>query len=209
VDAHILDKLINADAILIVGSGVDYRDLSYTNEWEWGITSGMFHFSIKNGRYITIEEAIARQEQRALVDPSPPLWSDNSEFSDIEQLPWPEFTGGPLKLMRDRRTHRDLLVRSIEARQLSDCLFSGLGITGVGLSPSTGDVPFTMTPSGGARNPFDAYVYVLSVQGVARGAYLHSGATHTLGLISKQLTFTPGQLLGNQDWADNAAAVIF
>ena len=65
-----------------------------------------------------------------------------------------------------------------------------------------------MTPSGGARNPFELYVQALHVDGLDPGFYHYSAAEHTLGLLHNE-SATPSRLLGNQLWADKAAAIIF
>ena len=65
-----------------------------------------------------------------------------------------------------------------------------------------------MTPSGGARNPYEAYVYVRRVTDIKPGIYHYSGLTNSLGFITDSALPEPGDILGEQSWFDDAAAVI-
>jgi SagB-type dehydrogenase family enzyme len=70
-------------------------------------------------------------------------------------------------------------------------------------------VPQKMTPSGGSRNPYEAYVYVLDVEGMTPGIYHYSALEHSLGLVSSPPLPRPSEMLGWQKWTDDAAAVVF
>ncbi len=72
-----------------------------------------------------------------------------------------------------------------------------------------GDLPLKMTPSGGARNPFEAYVRVGNVDGIAPGFYHYSAVDQTLGLVAAAPNPPASALLCGQDWWDGAGAVIF
>ncbi len=203
-----ITSLIKAGALLIEGTEIEKVDSEYERDWEWGPTSGIFHFGIKDGRFFSVEEAIALQEARALKDPSPKLWSENTNYDEVIELPWPDLTISPLKLMRKRRTHRSLLKEDISQSDLAKCLFSGMGILGIGKNSKICDIPFKMTPSGGARNPYEAYVYVQRVKDLKKGIYKYSGLDNSLALVNDYDLPTPGEILGNQHWADNGAAII-
>ena len=66
-----------------------------------------------------------------------------------------------------------------------------------------------MTPSGGARNPFEAYALVRNVTGLAEGLYHYSGVGHSLQRLGDLDDTLPSQLLGSQDWVDGAACIVF
>ena len=68
---------------------------------------------------------------------------------------------------------------TITLKQLSDCLFAGMGITGE-TTNGIATLPLGMTPSGGARNPYEAYIYAVNVEGLAPGFYHYSAADHDL-----------------------------
>jgi SagB-type dehydrogenase family enzyme len=69
-------------------------------------------------------------------------------------------------------------------------------------------MPVTLTPSGGARNPFEAYVYCRKVQGVAEGLYHYSALQHSLEPVAATAP-KPAELLPQQAWVDDAAAIVF
>ena len=65
-----------------------------------------------------------------------------------------------------------------------------------------------MTPSGGARNPYEAYVWAQNVDGLARGIYHYSATTHALTRVNDVPDFPPQDLVQAQDWADQMSATI-
>jgi SagB-type dehydrogenase family enzyme len=65
-----------------------------------------------------------------------------------------------------------------------------------------------MTPSGGARNPYEAYVYATNVESLEYGLYHYSAIDNTLGLMTTTPAVTATQLLVGQYCADEAGAVI-
>jgi SagB-type dehydrogenase family enzyme len=112
-----------------------------------------------------------------------------------------------LQLMAQRRTVRTAGASDISLRHLSDCLFAGFGITGR-TTNCVGVLPLGMTPSGGARNPYEAYVYARSVEGLDPGFYHYSGVEHTLARLGTNEMPLPSSLLNGQEWADEMPCVI-
>ncbi|MDQ2081756.1 hypothetical protein RA307_16345 [Xanthobacteraceae bacterium Astr-EGSB] len=81
--------------------------------------------------------------------------------------------------MRRRRSFRGFSDQPVALGDLGDGLFAGLGITGcVRGSFDEGSLPLSMTPSGGGRNPYEAYVYVRRVGGLAPGTCHYSALDH-------------------------------
>ena len=91
--------------------------------------------------------------------------------------------------------------------QLSECLFARLGITGR-TTNCVGELPLSMTPSGGARNPYEAYVYARSIDGLEPGVYHYAAIDHSLARLRTNDLPAPSALLGGQTWADEMACVI-
>jgi SagB-type dehydrogenase family enzyme len=71
-----------------------------------------------------------------------------------------------------------------------------------------GRVPLKPTPSGGGRNPYEAYVYARKVEGLRPGLYHYSAVDNSLGLLTDAPLPEVGDLLAGQPWFDNAAAVV-
>jgi SagB-type dehydrogenase family enzyme len=111
--------------------------------------------------------------------------------------------------MRRRRSFRGFSDEPIALAQLSDCLFAGLGITGFVRGSFDEDyLPLSMTPSGGGRNPYEAYVYARNVAGLEPGTYHYSAADHSLAPVSDTHWTKPGTVLAGQPWFDHTAALI-
>jgi len=114
--------------------------------------------------------------------------------------------------MAERRSTRAFdAARPLPLAALADCLYSGFAIVAFGMSsvPGEGALPLTPTPSGGARNPFEAYVVARSVEGLAPGVYHYAGVDHSLGLLRAAPPPALDALLGGQAWFADAAAVVF
>jgi hypothetical protein len=68
-------------------------------------------------------------------------------------------------------------------------------------------MPLKLAPSGGARNPYEAYVFAANVAEI-NGLYHYSAYDHGLARISEQV-FNPVIALGGQEWAGNCGAIVF
>ena len=66
-----------------------------------------------------------------------------------------------------------------------------------------------MTPSGGARNPYEAYVYARAVDGLQAGFHHYSAFDHSVLPIDVSERPSPSELLGGQSWADDMPCIIF
>jgi SagB-type dehydrogenase family enzyme len=65
-----------------------------------------------------------------------------------------------------------------------------------------------MTPSGGARNPYEAYIYARNVDGLEPGFYHYSAIEHSLGRVRSNALPLPSELLGDQEWTDEMPCVV-
>ncbi|HWQ12914.1 MAG TPA: SagB family peptide dehydrogenase [Roseiflexaceae bacterium] len=205
--ARALYALIEQGALLVEGSAAAERDAAYERGWEWGETAGLYHFGLKNTRFVApsalAEWFAARREQV----PRPPLYTTN-DGRPSTPLPDPEARRQPFATMRRRRSTRRFGPGPLALRDLADCLFAGFGITGFLEDPLTGTLPLSMTPSGGARNPYEAYVYARRVAGLEPGMYHYAAIDHTLGALPAAVLPPISVLLSGQTWADPAAALL-
>ena len=203
-----IEALIAVNAVTPEHSHLAEAEETYQTNWAWGIPSALFHFSVQDNDYISIDEAESLQRAKLAEGAQPPLHLANAQtFRSILPLPSALEDNDLLQLMAKRRTIREAAPKPVELRQLSDCLFAGLGITGE-TSNCVGSLPLSMTPSGGARNPYEAYVYARSVSGLAPGFYHYSAMEHSLGRMDADDLPLPSELVGGQDWADSMPCVI-
>jgi SagB-type dehydrogenase family enzyme len=201
-------RLVDAGILLTEESSQAKTEASYRQFWELGMAAGLFHFSIMDNDYVDLSESVKKQKLRALSDPSPALFWRNSDRA----IPLPESprsTVAPLfEVMRRRRTNRNAKHEFITLEDLSECLFAGLGVTSF-VQTETGMLPLKMTPSGGARNPFEAFVWVRDVEGLEPGVYHYSAIDHSLEKTRQSPNASPMDMLKGQDWADDMPAIIF
>jgi len=148
------------------------------------------------------------QLTRLSRDASPQLYMTNDWANGCTfKLPPALNNNDLLALMAKRRTVRSAARAAISLAQLSDCLFAGLGITGETRN-CVATLPLSMTPSGGARNPYEAYVYARAVEGLEVGFYHYGAIDHTLARLDCEEKPPPSALLGGQEWADSMPCII-
>jgi SagB-type dehydrogenase family enzyme len=203
-----LQKLVGAGILLQEGTPNAEQEASYTELWELGRAAAMFHFSALDNEFADTSVSVQKQKDRSVSDPSPVLYARNTG----PEISLPRMNAGDagslLNVMMRRRTNREAEASAISLKQLSDCLYSGLGITGF-VQTETCLLPLKMTPSGGARNPFEAFIWARNVKGLEPGIYHYSALDHTLGQLPLKTNQSPGKLLANQDWADSMPAIVF
>lgn len=201
-----LDALIESDAVVVRGSPLAKRERDYLAAWEWSLPTGLLHFSLEDPEFIDLDGNDTIQRRRARFGAQPELYLRNSKARRIG-LPR-SANDALLGLMARRRTVREPTAPSIGLPQLADCLFAGLGITGRTRNGVVDNLPLKMTPSGGARNPYEAYVIVHNVRGLAPGTYHYSAVDHDLGLVQEGTPPPMSTFLGGQPWADPMPVLI-
>ncbi len=206
--AQNLGQLVELGALVAEGTEAADLDERYRSRWEWGPAVGLYHFGIKNERFADEEETRRLLERRLATREQPALVESNERFATVRLLQRPVLDG-PLAVMVARRSERWLVRKPVPEAALAACLYAGLGITGFIEDEILGRLPLKMAPSGGARNPYEGYVYVTNVDGVTPGVYHYSGAEHSLGLIHEMPLPRASHLLSEQQWIDDAAAVLF
>ncbi len=201
-------QLAENSILISEGSSEHLAEDEFTEQWQWGIATGIFHFSLLNNVYVNSEESVRMQLARSVSNPSPPLFKlhgsgaavlSGSEKQEVKNL---------IALMKLRRTNRVKGYPSIELAELADCLYAGMAITGK-VKTQTGELPLQMTPAGGARNAYEAYVMVNWVEGIDAGIYHYSATQQSLSLVNSELPSTADPLLAGQEWVNEKPAIIF
>lgn len=201
-------RMVDAGVMLEEGSDKAVAEQSYTKSWDLGMAAGLFHFAALDNKFVSASEATAIQKEKASIGPSPELYWKNS--GNAIQLP---DCGGcnasPLfEVMQRRRTLRAVKPTQISLQALTECLYAGLGITGF-VQTETATLPLKMTPSGGARNPFEAFVWVRNVESLDPGIYHYSAMEHSLQYVAHCPNAPPQSFVQNQEWADQMPVIIF
>ena len=204
-----LVELLDLGFVLAEGSAAAAVDERLRREWKWGPGAGQYHFGIKDPDYQGPIAVVQWMAHQVATEKDVPLFTTHDGRDEAIRLAAP---GGDLfALMARRRSYRGFAVDApLPLVALADCLFAGMGITGFAESGVAGHqpLPMAMTPSGGARNPYEAYVVARAVEGLDPGVYHYSGADHSLAPTGRGPE-SIARLLGNQEWFDAAGAVVF
>lgn len=206
--AECVSLLVEQGALIQKDTAYALEEEEKLGQWDWGLPSSLFHFSGQDDEFLTQQETEALQLRTLENIAQPPLFELNEFTNNVQVLNKPSEENELISLMARRRSVRDGDNRTIDVDTLSDCLYAGLGITDF-VENCAGNLPLSMTPSGGARNPYEAYVYVSSVSGLEPGVYHYSAFEHNLSLVTKELEFRASELVANQEWADNMACLVF
>ena len=181
--AKAVKDLIRVGAVTEEGSAQAQAEEAFVKSWKWGVPAALFHFSVQDRTYMSLQEMEDMQRAKLAEDPQPRLYFTNDDIADRSlNLPSGIHSNELLQLMARRRTIRSPAPVSISLEELSDCLFAGLGITSKAEN-CVGSMPLGMTPSGGARNPYEAYVYARQVGGLEPGFYHYAAIDHTLARL--------------------------
>lgn len=201
-----IDGLVEMSVVVTEGSLLDKREREFLLHWKWGIPAALMHFCVQDPEFLTLEQAEDLQRAQIAEVGRMQLCTLNTEFREVQTLPNNHDSNAVLQLMEKRRTVRQGSPHPIDLDQLSDCLFAGLGITGE-TQNCVGSLPLSMTPSGGARNPYEAYVFAKNVDGLAQGIYHYSALEHSLGKMTDEVPVL-SSVVGGQEWADTMPCLI-
>lgn len=196
-------QLVEMAALVTHNSPLAAMEAEYGNAWRWGVPAAMLHFALADPDIMTVEESEHLQLERLASTAQPALFSRNDAAAIKLDVPDNDL----IDLMARRRSIRSTAKPSITIGQLAECLFAGMGITGW-TENCAGRLPLGMTPSGGARNPFEAYVLARNVEGLDPGIYHYSAIDHDLGRIAINDLPSASTLVGGQEWANQMPCLI-
>ncbi|MCQ0987226.1 SagB family peptide dehydrogenase [Jiella marina] len=204
-----IEDLIAVGALLSSGGDLAEREENFLSKWHWGIPAAVFHRTVQNRPSTTLAEGEARQREQIASAPLPELYRRHHAMAnDTIRLACHTDENSVVSLMARRRTVRECEPVPIALESLSRCLYAGLGIVGTTTNNVGVELPLKMTPSGGARNPYEAFVYARAVTGLAEGIYHYSAFDHSLKPMGGHAMPGFADLLGGQEWADDKPCVV-
>ena len=206
----VIEALLRDGFLIEAGTDAARQDEEFVASWDWDIRAGVFHLSIKDPVFLSDAEQTAELTLKAAVLPPVSLATTNASFQPVTAVPRPRRSDPVMGTMLRRRTRRAFARRAMPLQTLADTVFAGLGITGYveDAVKGLGRLPLKMTPSGGARNPYEAFVHVSRVTGLEPGWYHYSAGESTFGWVAPCADGGIGAHLAGQTWADAAAAVV-
>ncbi len=111
-----------------------------------------------------------------------------AEAKRLDLIAPAEFKVGTVSVqeaVRNRRSRRDYTESPFSLEELSYLLWATQGLSKTGLDEKGKPVQFKSVPSGGARHPFETYLLINRVAGVAPGIYRYLPQEHQLLLIKE------------------------
>jgi SagB-type dehydrogenase family enzyme len=203
-----LQSFVEMGILITEESNEAKKEERLSKTWQLGSAAALFHFSVVDSEFVSADESLAIQKERTSLDPSPDLFVRNFKDPIYLNLNSALPDHSLMRVMKNRRSNRHVYRASIDLGQVSECLYSGLGITGF-VKTETATLPLKMTPSGGARNPYEAYIWARNIEGLAEGIYHYSAFDHSLEKIETNDIRLPSVFLAGQDWADDMSAIVF
>jgi SagB-type dehydrogenase family enzyme len=149
--------------------------------------------------------------------PPPPVEKPCPEGAElIDLVPPEEFRLGQMPLIdaiRSRRSRRECSAQPLSLEELSFLLWATQGASKTGAGPRDilwrGSALLRTVPSGGARHPFETYLLLRNVAGLAPGLYRYLPVEHKLLILApyNALKKKIEQALGGRNMFDQCAAV--
>jgi len=204
-----LNQLVELGAVVAEGSPAAAQDAEFERSWLWGPFAGAFHFGARGGVFVSDQDSEMMLRELAKFTPSPALHQRNPDDRPKLTAPLKPSYDEPFRTMTRRRTNRIMLDEPVGFEALSDCFLFSMAITAMLDLEGIGELPLKMTPSGGARNPFEGYVCVRNVEGMTPGVYHYAAIDRSFSLVREGPPPPFPSMLGEQEWTANAAAVVF
>jgi SagB-type dehydrogenase family enzyme len=208
-----LDRLVESTAVQVVGSPAEIEDRSWASGWRFGTAAAEFHFAARSAFAVDAVQRAAAAGGAAAGSAAGgigtvPAPSPLAHAGHDEAIPLPAATAGSAvqRAMARRRSARRFAPRSVPDTVLAQILFSLVGVTGWSEDPVYGRLPRSLCPSGGARNPYEAYVFTNLVDGLSAGVYHYDQVAQSLLRLADGADLPV--LAGGQDWAGQAAFAV-
>ena len=149
------------------GSEFAQTEQEFQSTWTWGVPTAMMHFCLQDPDHMTLAESEALQRRKAADRPQPACIGAMTAEGSCK--PSRRAQGNELmQLMARRRTVRSAGKPTITcSSSRTACCRAGHHRLD---AKRVGTLPLGMTPSGGARNPYEAYVYALTSKGWRRAS---------------------------------------
>jgi SagB-type dehydrogenase family enzyme len=204
-----VNSLLEAKFLTTVGSNEVNSSTSFASNWGWDISTALYHFTVQDNPFMSDSEAKQNQIDRLKIDPPPAFWWSATQHDKIDVSMGVHGSNNSLmQVMRRRRTNRTSTHCALELSKIAKCLYAGLGIVGT-IKATSGDVPLSMTPSGGARNPYEAFAIIRKCTDIDPGIYHYCAADQVLEKVgSLDPKSSVADLFGSQEWIDEMAVVI-
>jgi SagB-type dehydrogenase family enzyme len=203
----LLDRLVEATMIHRVGSPAEIEDQRWADAWKFGAPAAALQFARRSAVAVDPAERAHSLRQTPAARMTVPLSLTHSEHAATVPLPPADPARGITAIMAQRRSAPRFAQTPVTAAALAEILFALAAVTGWTEDPVLGALPLSLSPSAGARNPYEAYVIIRLVDGIAPGTYHYDQGAGTLLRLGGRPP-DMAAFAGGQPWAADAAFVV-
>lgn len=186
----------------------DSRETALETWNGWNPAAGYFHLTTKNLRAPSNRERAEQALRERAKVAAPPSSTKRYPGAQRVELPPARKDGEFPRVLLERRTWRSFSAAPVSLQDVSTLLGLTWGVQRIEHSVGFGRVHLKTSPSSGARQPLEAYVLALNVQGLSPGLYHYVNDEHSLEPLKKGATSrTVTRYVPGQWWYDSAAAL--
>ncbi|MFI6507705.1 SagB/ThcOx family dehydrogenase [Streptosporangium sp. NPDC050855] len=215
----IAERLLESGLLIAEGSDRHERQNELKNRWgTWGPPAAYYHFATRvrsGGRILSAGEDRARTREKVGLSPVPPPFKPTGDRPLVAFGKRPSGDAGwPHPRLIDalwrRRSTRAYLDKPVDLDDLATVLTVAGGVVAFRDDPEFGHDVFKTSPSAGARDPIEIYVYAGDVEGGLEPAMYHfspsaHGVTRTGDAPSRERLVSA---LGDQAWLATAPVLL-
>lgn len=215
----IAERLLESGLLIAEGSERHERENALRDRWgAWGPPAAYYHFAARTrsgSRILSAEEDEATTREKVRVSPAPPPFKPTGDrpLIRLRKQP-PSDAGWPHPRLVDalwkRRSTRAYLDKPVGLGDLAAILTVAGGIVDFREDPEFGHNVFKASPSAGARDPIEIYLYAGNVAGGLEPAMYHfspsaHGVTRVGDAPSREKLVSA---LGGQTWLATAPVLL-
>lgn len=204
----LLRSMVKHSLLVRSDARADPRERALEIWADWNPAAGFFHFTTKNlpvPRNRERAEAALRKERQTRG--SPPMVKRYAGARIVPLDPFRrdgEFAG----VLLERRTWRWFSKEPVALADIGTILGLTCGVQRTAESETSGTVHLKTSPSSGARQPLEAYLLAVNVEGLPAGLYHYVSDRHGLELVRPRATpATIAKYIPGQWWYESAAAL--
>jgi len=207
VDA-LAESMLEQHLLVQPGDRAERRERKLGGWNDWNPAAGLFHFSTKDVPAPRNRERAEQALRVAARTHGLPARIKRYQGVSRQPLPKPRTDGEFARVLLDRRTWRSFGPSPLALDDVSTLLNLSWGVQKTAQSPGLGQVFLKTSPSSGARQPLEAYMLAIAVEGLEPGLYHYCGDEHALELIRPGATSrSVSRYIPGQWWYDAASAL--
>ncbi len=203
---RLIDSLLDSGLLNSSEKTAPSRDRALASWEHWNPWAGFFHMMSKAMAATpaaAVTEADLLAEYKAGKMPAQTKRYRRAALTPLSRSGTPDDPF--VSVLKARRTWRQFSRAAISRQEVSTLLQLTAGVQATAQTRDFGTIHLKISPSSGARQPLEAYVLAVRVDGLAPGLYHYVPARHALELVKKGATArTVSSYIPEQRWYASA-----